>query len=126
MAEQKAEQKEKEPEQPHREVIILKDKQARILLSLKADQEWYISSLAKATGTTYVHACRFLTACEAIGITRSERHGKIKAIKLTERGAKVAEFIEGIYGIMSQPQKKEPDQKGSKEAEKEKKEEKEK
>lgn len=125
MAEQKAEQKERVPEAPKAEVIILKDKQARIILSLKSkEQEWYLSSLAKATGTTYVHACKFINACEGKGLTESERHGRIKAIKLTERGVQLAELVSGIYGIMNQPQK-EAEAKERKEAEKEKKEDKE-
>ncbi len=121
MAEQKVELKEKIPEVPKAEVIILKDKQARIILSLKSkEQEWYLSSLAKATGTTYVHACKFINACDSKGLTESERHGRIKTIKLTDRGSQLAELVSEIYGIMNQPQRK-ADEKERKEAEKEKK-----
>ena len=127
MAEQKSEQKEKPPEAPKPEVIILKDKQARIIISLKLkEQEWYLSSLAKATGTTYVHACKFIATCESKGFTESERHGRIKAIKLTDRGMQLAELVSEIYGIMNQPQRKTEEKERAKEAEKEKKDEKEK
>ncbi|HUC38595.1 MAG TPA: hypothetical protein VL944_00505 [Candidatus Acidoferrum sp.] len=110
MAEQKGEGKaDQKADLRAPETIILKDKQAKILVSLRTkDQEWYISSLAKATGTTYVHACHFLTMCNGLGVTTSERHGKIKVIKLTEKGAQVAELIANLYGLLEpQPQKQE-------------------
>jgi predicted transcriptional regulator len=82
--------------------IILKQKQTKILLALKdASQSWYISSLAKASGTTYVHACNFLVACEALGIVSSEKHGKMKMIKLTERGLKIADMITSINSLIN-------------------------
>ncbi len=83
--------------------ILLMDKQARMLVALKDQmQSWYISSLAKATGTTYVHACNFLLECERLGIVRSEKHGKIKTIRLTEKGAQIAELVSGIYSSIRQ------------------------
>ena len=119
MAEQKPEQKEKPPGAPKPGVIILKDKQARIILSLKSnDREWYISSLAKATGTTYVHACNFLTACDSMGITASERRGKLKVVKLTEKGSKIADLIDSMYGMMAQQKKEQEPEKKAKEPEK--------
>ncbi len=82
--------------------IIFKDKQAKIILSLKnPGQSWYISSLAKASNTTYVHTCNFIALCENIGITTSEKHGKIKVIKLTEKGSQIAEMIAGIYNAIN-------------------------
>ena len=84
--------------------IIFKDKQARIMMSLRsAGQEWYISSLAKASNTTYVHTCNFISACEGLGLTVSEKHGKIKVIRLTDRGTQIADMIAGIYNIISAP-----------------------
>jgi len=88
------------------ENIILKQKQARILLALRdTNQNWYISSLAKASNTTYVHTCNFLVVCESMGITQSEKHGKLKLIKLTERGLRLADMITNINAIITQEQK---------------------
>lgn len=87
--------------------IILKDKQAKIILLLKNTQQpWYISSLSKASGTTYVHACNFVKKCEVMGIVTNEKHGKIKEIKLTEKGVQIAEMISNIYSSIDplQPQ----------------------
>ncbi len=81
--------------------ILIKDKQARILMALKdSTQNWYISSLAKSANTTYVHACNFLLDCERLGITKSEKHGKIKTIKLTEKGGQIVDSLNTIYGAI--------------------------
>lgn len=93
------------------ENIILKQKQVGILLALRdTSQNWYISSLAKATNTTYVHTCNFLAVCERLGITLSEKHGKLKLIKLTEKGLHLADMVISINAIIVQEQQKQPEQ----------------
>lgn len=85
-----------------RGTIFFKDKHIRIILALRdTSQSWYISSLAKASDTTYVHVCNFLGECEELGITGGEKHGKAKVIKLTEKGAKLAEMLAGAYSLVS-------------------------
>lgn len=87
--------------------IILKQKQARILLVLRdTSQNWYISTIAKATNTTYVHTCNFLATCESLGITTSEKHGKIKLIKLTEKGLRLAELILNVNSYVGPQEQK--------------------
>lgn len=82
--------------------ILLKQKQIRIILALKDNsQTWYISNLAKASGTTYVHSCNFLSVCESMGITESEKHGKLKLIRLTEKGHKLADLIASINTLVN-------------------------
>jgi predicted transcriptional regulator len=89
--------------------ILLKQKHAKIIVALRdATQNWYISTLAKASGTTYVHTCNFLTECENLGITSSEKHGKIKIIKLTEKGAKLADMLISISSLVNVPQQQKP------------------
>jgi predicted transcriptional regulator len=84
--------------------ILLKQKQTRILVALRdTSQNWYISTLAKATSTTYVHACNFLATCDALGITSSEKHGKLKIIKLTEKGIRLADMLISINSLISVP-----------------------
>ncbi len=85
--------------------LIFKYKHARILIALRdGSQSWYLASLAKAAGATYVHTCNFVESCEAIGFITSEKHGKEKIIKLTERGAKVADMIASICSEISSQQ----------------------
>ena len=90
--------------------IILKQKQTKILLALRdTSQNWYISSLAKASNTTYVHTCNFLATCESLGIVTSERHGKLKVIKLTDNGFKLADMVSSITSIVSQKEQQQPE-----------------
>ncbi len=84
--------------------IILKDKQALIILALKNNQQpWHITTLSQASGATYVHTHNFIKICVASGITSIEKHGKLKEIKLTEKGMLMAEMIANIYAIINQP-----------------------
>lgn len=106
--------------------IVLKDKQAKILLSLRNTQQpWHISSLAKASEATYVHTHNFIRTCAALGIVSIEKHGKIKEIKLTDKGTAIADMAAGMYALINQP-KPQPvkPQEEKEEKEKEKKEEK--
>ncbi|MGC8710062.1 MAG: hypothetical protein ACP5RF_00390 [Candidatus Micrarchaeia archaeon] len=88
--------------------LLLKDKQARMLSALSSNaQEWNISSLAKASNTTYVHASRFISECERAGLVESVKHGRIKGIKLTPKGLEVANniaSISSIIGTAAQPE----------------------
>jgi predicted transcriptional regulator len=83
--------------------ILIKEKHAKILIALKnQSQSWYISSLARATNTTYVHTCNFISACEKLNLVYNEKHGKIKTVKLTDKGSKVAELLNSIYNILGE------------------------
>ena len=89
--------------------IILKQKQTKILIALKdTSQNWYISTIAKSTGTTYVHTCNFLATCETLGITQSEKHGKLKLIKLTDKGLRLADLLVTINSLVSLPEQPKP------------------
>ncbi|MCL4373478.1 MAG: hypothetical protein M1360_01980 [Candidatus Marsarchaeota archaeon] len=98
----KAADQKPEPEQDSE--MLFKRKQLLIILALKdSAQGWYISTLAKAAGATYVHTCNFLKECEKRGITTSEKHGKIKLVKLTEKGMKLADMLNGAYAALNEP-----------------------
>jgi len=93
-------------------IIIFKDKQTRILMLLKNEsQRWNITALAQTANTTYVHTHNFISECESLGFTTSERHGRLKLIKLTERGMQLTNMITSIYGLMEQKQEQKPEQK---------------
>ena len=94
-----------------RENILIREKQASILVALRdASKEWSVSSLAKASGTTYVHACNFLKECERLGLTTGERHGKMKVVRLTSKGARISEMMASIYSMVSGAETPEPPQ----------------
>ncbi len=86
-------------------VLIFKDKQLRIILALRdSSKDWNISDLAKATGTTYAHSCNFITACVKAGLVAGEKHGKIKVIRLSDKGKKVADSLYEAYDAIKQGQ----------------------
>lgn len=82
--------------------LLLKEKQAKMLSALSnGAQEWNISSLARASNATYVHASRFISECEKVGLVESVKHGRVKSIKLTQKGSEVASNISNISGIIN-------------------------
>ncbi len=84
--------------------ILFKEKQVRIILLLKNTQQaWRIANLSSSSGTTYVHTHNFLKNCAALGIVSIEKHGKIKEIKLTEKGNQIADALTIVYSAISQP-----------------------
>ncbi|MGC8651713.1 MAG: hypothetical protein ACP5UH_00465 [Candidatus Micrarchaeia archaeon] len=110
-AEKTSKAADQEPVPEQESEMLFKRKQLLIILALKdSAQGWYISTLAKAAGATYVHTCNFLKECEKLGITTSEKHGKIKKVKLTEKGMKLADMLNSAYATLNEPvqaQKKE-------------------
>ncbi|MCL5428126.1 MAG: MarR family winged helix-turn-helix transcriptional regulator [Candidatus Marsarchaeota archaeon] len=80
--------------------LIFKEKQSRILMLMgDSRREWHLSDLAKESGSTYVHASRFVTRCESAGLIGSEMHGKVKRVFLTEKGARIVAKIAEIEGL---------------------------
>ncbi len=101
--------------------ILFKEKQAGIILALAdKSQKWYITNLAKSANATYVHTSRFVARCEELGIIDAEIHGKLKTLRLTDKGQEIASSIMSINGKLSklngeehkaQKQQPEPQQK---------------
>jgi predicted transcriptional regulator len=83
--------------------IIIKGKQARILMALRdTSKDWYVATLAKSAGATYVHTCNFVKECERLGITTGERHGKTKTIRLTSKGEQISAMLSSLYPLISE------------------------
>ena len=77
--------------------LLLKDKQVRILSALtNRSREWHLTDLAKETEVTYVHISKFIKKCEACGMVESEKHGRVKRLILTDKGAEVAKNVANI------------------------------
>lgn len=84
--------------------LLFKDKQARLLLTLfNTSKEWYISDLAKTANVTYIHTSRFIGRCEEAGMIRSEKHGRMKRLVLTEKGRDIAQGLASIMSRMQAP-----------------------
>jgi predicted transcriptional regulator len=80
--------------------VFFRRKPAMILVALrKSNRNRYGSVLAKEVDCTYSHAVKILQEMEKAKLVDFEKQGRIKTIKLTENGDKIAEHIEKIKDI---------------------------
>lgn len=81
--------------------VFFRKKPAMILVALrKSNKNKYGSILAKDVDCTYSHAVKILQEMERAKLVAFEKQGRIKTIKLTESGNKVAEHIERIHELL--------------------------
>jgi predicted transcriptional regulator len=74
--------------------VFVKKKPCRILCRLKdTETSWYLSKIAKETDTTYVYVTKLVSRLEKEGYLIIESRGKKRIVKLTEKGAHVANAI---------------------------------
>ncbi|MFH0936597.1 MAG: winged helix DNA-binding protein [Candidatus Woesearchaeota archaeon] len=80
--------------------VFFRRKPAMILVALrKNNKNRYGSVLAKEVDCTYSHAVKILQEMEKAKLVDFEKQGRIKTIKLTDNGDKIAEHIERIKDI---------------------------
>ena len=81
--------------------VFFRKKPAMILVALRQGMKnRYGSILAKEVDCTYSHAVKILQEMEKANLVEFEKQGRIKVIKLTDDGDKVAEHIERIKNIL--------------------------
>jgi len=82
--------------------IFFRKKPALMLIALKRlAKARYGSILAKEIDCTYSHAVKILQNLEKLNLVIFEKRGRIKLIKLTEKGEEIAENIEKIRAMIS-------------------------
>lgn len=81
--------------------VFFRRKPAMILVALrKGGKNRYGSVLAKEVDCTYSHAVKILQEMEKAKLVEFEKQGRIKTIKLTGNGDRIAEHIEKIKNIL--------------------------
>ncbi len=81
--------------------VFFRRKPAMILVALRrGGRNRYGSVLAKEVDCTYSHAVKILQEMEKAKLVDFEKHGRIKTIKLTDNGNRVAEHIEKIQQLL--------------------------
>ena len=81
--------------------VFFRKKPAMILVALRrGGRSRYGSVLAKEVDCTYSHAVKILQEMEKAKLVDFEKSGRIKTIKLTQDGEKIAESIERIKNIL--------------------------
>lgn len=81
--------------------VFFRKKPAMILVALRKNtKNRYGSILAKEVDCTYSHAVKILQEMERAKLVEFIKQGRIKIIKLTDTGNKVAENIERIKNLL--------------------------
>ena len=79
------------------EDLILREKPARILISLKTSKESiYATILSRETNCTYSHTIKILNTLKQQGLVEFEKTGRIKRVKLTSDGWDIAHNLEAL------------------------------
>lgn len=81
--------------------LLLRGKNAKLLVSLKDDGKWYPGSLARAAGMSYVHATMVLNELAREGVVEFKQEGKWKKVALSEKGAKIAMALDELMSRMA-------------------------
>lgn len=77
--------------------VFFNEKPVRALASLvKTDRVWYASMLCKEIDCTYPHMMNILRIFEENNLVTSEGQGRIRIIRLTEKGDDLAHEFENI------------------------------
>ncbi len=94
-------------QKPVLEDLFLREKPARILLSLKmAKIPVYATILSKEADCTYSHTIKILDVLEKMGLVVFDKQGRIKGIKLTDDGWNIAHDIEAVQKKLTQVEEK--------------------
>lgn len=81
--------------------VFFRKKPAMILVALRNNtKNKYGSVLAKEVDCTYSHAVKILQEMEKSKLVSFEKQGRIKTIKLTDNGNRIAEYIERVRGLI--------------------------
>lgn len=76
--------------------LVLHEKPAGVLLSLKNSNGKYASILAKETNCTYTHILKVLNQLRDFDVVKFKKQGRTKIVELTEKGVDIAHELEGL------------------------------
>ncbi len=77
--------------------VIFREKPAMILVELlKSEDQIYASTLSKTIDCTYSHLVKLLQRMEKASLLKFDKQGRLKFLKLTEKGKIVAAHITEI------------------------------
>lgn len=86
-----------EPKEDDLVGLFLRNKPAFILMKIySCTNKCYASTIAKEVDCTYSHTVRIIQILEKSKIVDFEKKGRIKSIKLTKKGRKIAETLKKL------------------------------
>jgi len=81
--------------------VFFRRKPAMVLVALRSSlRNRYGSILAKEVDCTYSHTVKILQEMEKANLVSFDKQGRIKVIKLTDKGNRIAENIEKIKNLL--------------------------
>ena len=88
--------------------LFLQKKPSKIMLYLiRPKGPKYASVLAKEADCTYTHVLKILSELYEYGLVTFNKEGRIKRVRLTEKGAEVANELDGLVEKLKNAAKKE-------------------
>lgn len=77
----------------------------KILVELKESHEpTYTSQISKSVDCTYSHTVKVLDEMHALGLIEFERNGRLKLVKLTNKGNQLAQKIDKLINTFDKIQ----------------------
>jgi predicted transcriptional regulator len=84
-------------------IPFLRERPANILLILRdTTKSWYISSVSRETGLTYLHTLNTLSQYYNLGIIDYKKEGRKKAVILTEKGKNIASVLSQLVTALKE------------------------
>ena len=84
-------------------IPFLRERPTALLLLLRdTSKEWYVSSLSRKSGLTYVHTVKVLEQLLNLGIIEFGKKGRKKIIILTEKGKKISSSLNDIIDMLNE------------------------
>lgn len=84
-------------------IPFIREKPVMLILLLKdTSKKWYISSLSKATGMTYLHTSNLLIQMSNLGIIEYKTEGRKKIVLLTEKGKNISLYLSQLLDILKE------------------------
>jgi predicted transcriptional regulator len=94
--------------------ILLRTKPLCIFLQLRdTSKDWYASNLAVGCGATYVHTTKLLKEFKKSNLVTFEPTGRVKKVKLTDRGMQLATAIGELMLKLEEKEEEKKEQKTS-------------
>jgi predicted transcriptional regulator len=93
--------------------LLLHEKPAGIMLSLKEKEKKYPTVLSKENDCTYTHTLKILEELREYGLVEFDKDGRIKYVALTELGEDVAHQLEGLVRYLERVSKSGKQEKGN-------------
>lgn len=84
-------------------IPFLRERPTALLLLLRdTSKEWYVSSIARKSGLTYIHTITVLEQLSNLGIIEYGKKGRKKLVVLTEKGKKISSSLNDIIDLLNE------------------------